>query len=237
MFMPQRRYSFLFIVLASLLGLSACDSSSTSYFPLDKGRTYDYQIDITTPYNKSQDTLRIKNLGQQIVDGKNLFVRRTSLGTDYFFKQEAQDVNRVAKRTTVELKPRFDEEKRYVLKSPFEPGTKWNYSGQPYLLDRPFPTDYELKRIIHFDMTYEVISVDEEVTTEAGSFKNCLHIQGTAVVDIGRILTIVADEVKFTTDEWYAPGVGLVKLRRFEDVDSKHAYGGTIEMSLVDFSK
>jgi len=224
-------------MFACIVFLSACDSNSDSYFPLAKGHAWDYHIAITTPYEKSQNTLRIKNLGKKNIAGKELFVRRTSLGTDYYFEHEMQNVNRVAKRTTVELQPRFDEEKRYVLKTPLEPGTNWNYSGQPYLLDRPFPTDYELKRIIHFDMIYKIISVDEEVTTEAGSFKNCLHVQGTAVVDIGRILTIVADEVKFTTDEWYAPGVGLVKLRRFEDVDSKHAYGGTIEMSLVDFRR
>lgn len=235
--MRQRYLIFLFVQLVCSVSLISCDSSTDSYFPLSKGSTWDYEISITTPYNQSQDVLRIRNLGKQRIDGKELFVRRTSLGTDYYFDQEQLGINRVAKRTTVELIPRFDEEKRYVLKAPFEPGTSWAYSGQPYLLDRPFPTDYELKRIVHFAMTYKIISADEEVTTQAGTFKNCLHVQGTAAVDIGRILTIVADEVKFTTDEWYAPGVGLVKLVRFEDVDSKHAYGGNIEMSLVDFRR
>ena len=224
-------------VFTIALCLPSCDSDPDAYFPLEKGLTWHYQVSNVTPHYKNKDTLVIKNLGKRTIDQKDLYVRRTSLGTDYYFVKENLDVRRIAKRTAAELKAEFDEENRYVIKGPLVPGTSWIHAGQPYLLDRPFPTNYELRRIVHFPMTYKIISLDEEVRTKAGAFKNCLHIKGTAAVDIGRILTIAQDEVKFTTDEWYAPGVGLVKLVRFEDVDSNHVYGGTVEMNLVEFHR
>lgn len=227
----------VFVVFTIALFLQSCDTDSGAYFPLEKGLKWRYQVSSVTPHYKNKDTLVIKNMGKRTIDQKDLYVRRTSLGTDYYFVKENLDVRRIAKRTAAELKAEFDEENRYVIKGPLVPGTSWIHAGQPYLLDRPFPTNYELRRIVHFPMTYKIISLDEEVKTKAGAFTNCLHIKGTAAVDIGRILTIAQDEVKFTTDEWYAPGVGLVKLVRFEDVDSKHVYGGTVEMNLVEFRR
>lgn len=217
--------------------LVSCNSNSDAYFPLEKGLKWRYQISSVTPHYKNKDILVIKNLGVQTIDQEDLYVRRTSAGTDYYFVKENQDVRRVAKRTVVELRPKFDEENRYVIKGSLKPGASWTYKGQPYLLDRPFPTDYELRRIVRFPMTYKIVSVSEDVKTKAGLFKDCIHVKGIAIVDIGRILSIVQDEVKFTTDEWYAPGVGLVKLVRFEDVDSKHAYGGKVELNLVEFRR
>ncbi len=227
----------LILVVLSAVFISSCDESSDVYFPLKKGLKWHYEITKDTPHYNKTEYLAIENIGKKYIDGKDIFIRRTSLGTDYYLLEQEGNVVRVAKRTAVELRPRFDEEVRYVLKSPHLPGTSWTYAGRPYLLDRPFPTDYELQRIVNFPMTYKIISTGEEVQTKAGLFKNCLHIQGEATVDIGRILTITRDEVKFTTNEWYAPGVGLVKLTRIEDVDSKHAYGGAIKMDLVEFTK
>ena len=235
--MQNQLLVFIVAILIATLFFTACDKPSDTYFPLRKGLTWEYHVASTTPYYNKQDTLKIKNLGKKKIEGRDLYLRRTSFGTDYYFAKELQNVNRVAKRTTIELKPRFDEEDRYVIKTPIEPGTSWAYQGKPYLLDRPFPTDYELHQTVRFLMTYRIIAVDEEVATPAGMFENCLHIQGTAEVDIGRTLTLVSDHVEFTTDEWYAKGIGLVKLVRFEDVDTEYAYGGTIEMSLVDFDR
>ena len=227
----------IFIACAVAFLLQSCDSNSDSYFPLDKGLTWRYQVSSVTSHYKNQDILVIQNMGVEVIDQKNLYVRRTSLGTNYYFVKENQDVLRVAKRAAVELRPKFDEEKRYVIKGPFEPGTSWTHQGQPYLLDRPFPTDYELRNTIRFPMTYSIVSVGEKLSTKSGLFKDCIHIRGTSVVNIGRTVSIIQDEVKFTTDEWYAPRVGLVRLIRSEDVDSSHAYGGSIEINLLEFGR
>jgi hypothetical protein len=45
----------------------------------------------------------------------------------------------------------------------------------------------------------EVISLDETVTTPAGTFTRCLHTRETSPLEKG------------SSDKWYAPGIGLVK--------------------------
>jgi hypothetical protein len=45
----------------------------------------------------------------------------------------------------------------------------------------------------------EIVSLAETVTTQAGTFNNCLHIKDGSAIEAG------------TGSKWYAPGIGLVK--------------------------
>ena len=85
-------------------------------------------------------------------------------------------------------------------------------------------------------MSYRVASRDETVIVPAGKFEHCLLVEGDAK------LTMFADpmtgytDVPITTREWYAPGVGLVKLERTEPLDSSVFKGGSYVFELVGFS-
>ncbi|MDG0996819.1 MAG: hypothetical protein P8O97_06730 [Gammaproteobacteria bacterium] len=219
-----------------LLLLSACDQdkSNQSYFPLNNNSQYIYETTTTTPLAKENNQYSVKNLGQKLLDDKLLFVRQTSLGTEYYFNEDkaSGDIIRIAKRTSAELKPVYDIAHRYVLKQPLITGTEWLVPARAYLMGRPFPTEYELKDTLRFDMQYQIISTTESIKVPAGTYENCLHIRGYASFKMGRLLTVIQDHVEVTTDEWYAKGIGLVKLHRKESVDSKYAYGGDYEMQL-----
>jgi hypothetical protein len=45
----------------------------------------------------------------------------------------------------------------------------------------------------------EILSITEEMTTPAGTYKNCLHVKDGSKLESG------------TSDKWYAPGIGLIK--------------------------
>ena len=45
----------------------------------------------------------------------------------------------------------------------------------------------------------EILSITGELTTPAGTYKNCLHVKDSSKLESG------------TSDKWYAPGVGLIK--------------------------
>jgi hypothetical protein len=84
-----------------------------------------------------------------------------------------------------------------------------------------------------FVMSYRIAAEDETVVVPAGKFEHCLLVEGMAT------LTLFADpltgyqDVSIKTREWYAPGVGLVKLERTEPLDTRVYKGGSYLFELV----
>ena len=164
-------------------------------------------------------------------------MRKTNTGHFYYLQQRGEDLVRLATRNLTQRHPQFDETPRFVIKSPLKTGTKWKQIAKPYLLYRPHQSNSEmLRRLVDYEMTWEIIATDDTVEVAAGRFEHCLHIRGTGAASIQRPLSIARDEVMFTTSEWYAPQVGLVRLEHHEDLDSNQTTGGAITLELVEFN-
>ena len=134
--------------------------------------------------------LTITNLGTKKSGKKSFFVRRTSSGIDYYHNYDDSGLYREALRTVVESKPRMDRNKRYVLKLPLEIGTEWREISRPLLLLRIYPFRVRVGK------------------DGQGSFKTYTD----AVTG--------EKEIPMFVEEWYAPGVGLIKqIRRELDGD------------------
>lgn len=82
-------------------------------------------------------------------------------------------------------------------------------------------------------MNYRIASQDETVVVPAGKFEHCLLVEGDAT------LTMFADPMTGYTDipvktrEWYAPGVGMVKLERTEPLETSVYKGGRYVFELI----
>ena len=228
------------------LFLINCDSAlngahrSSDYFPLDKGVKWVYRVETTlTGSEPIKSTLNIENLGEQSFQEHDYKVRRTSAGTDYFLGQQDNGIYRYAKRSLVETKPVKDAHPRLVLPLPIpkKPGKSWSVLTQSFTIHRVMP-NYEppYENVAHFYMTYSLLRLDEEVTVPAGHFKNCLLVEGQAQVDQFAGANEGTGEIEITTREWYAPGVGLIKLERHEPLDGSVFKGGSIVMELESIS-
>jgi len=222
------------LYLFALVLLVSCGAEEQSYFPLDNNWQYIYSTETTMPDSQMHGSYSVTNLGKKQYAGGSAFVRRNNVGTHYYFSQDevSGDVARIAKRTSAEQRPIADTEPRYVFKHPFSEQLQWLVPARSYLMSRPFSTEYELKDTLRFDMNYQVLSTSETVQVPLGRYQNCLHIRGVANFMLGRILTVIQDPVEIITDEWYAKGIGLIKLQRKEVVDSKYANGGQFQMQL-----
>jgi hypothetical protein len=74
--------------------------------------------------------------------------------------------------------------------------------------------------------------VNAACKTEAGEFKECIHVSLTMTV-IQRSLFGGQTEVPVRIDRWFAPGVGMVKEVREGGVEGKANYLKTVS-TLVD---
>lgn len=223
-------------VAAACALLAACRSEPPQgFFPLERGLSWQYEVERITPDERRESRLQITNLGEREFGGEIYYVRKTDTGNFYYLQIHNDGVVRISKRTIDEPHPRRGMQKRYVLKYPVEVGAQWSYQVEPHLLERPIESKRKLKRWIDYEMDWRVEATDAKVEVPAGRFSGCLHLRGTATIEVPRALSIAKDKVTFTTDEWYAPNVGLVRLEHHELENSEHLSGGSITLALSEF--
>nr|CAA6830832.1 MAG: Unknown protein [uncultured Thiotrichaceae bacterium] len=114
---------------------------------------------------------------------------------------------------------------------------RWSSKTVRYIIHRIGPSTITSanRPTQDFVMSYRIASRDETVSVPAGTFEDCLLVEGEAT------LTMFADpltgyqDVPIKTREWYAPGVGLVKLERSEVLDTRIYKGGSYLFELVEY--
>ncbi|MGQ0529750.1 MAG: hypothetical protein ACT4PG_08075, partial [Panacagrimonas sp.] len=117
------------------------------------------------------------------------------------------------------------------------PKPAWEVETRPYILERAVPfrerfSQDHSKRIV---LRMQVASLDDVVEVPAGTFTRCLQLEGSGLLNVLADARIGASPVPVTHTEWYAPGVGLVKLERTEWLDTQQIVGGKISMELLRF--
>ncbi len=232
----NQRLCWCVFVLTTVI--SGCDGAPSSYFPLDSGAAWTYRVLITTERGEvTEKKLNIENLGREIINGTKFHIRRTSSGTDYFIGQDETGIYRAAKRTIVDHQPRLDREPRYILKRPFAPGSEWRATTHPYVIRRLQPYTESFHRGIEFPMNYHIEALQETVNVPAGTFNSCIKVTGVADLKMYVDPRSGVGEIPIITHEWYAPGVGLVKLERIEKLDTEQFTGGRVLFELARFER
>lgn len=218
-----------------LLGACARAPVPDDYFPLGAGLHWRYQVTRAYKERTEHDRLEIVNLKRLGFDGRQVTVRRTDQDNHYYIERMADGVYRVAKRNVAETAPQRDREPRMILPQPPRVGATWSSHTQPYALRRVHPYEDSLTRGIGFNMTYELVADDDTVSVPAGRFEHCLRVEGSAQVSIYSDARRGYRDIPIKTTEWYAPGIGLVKLVREEPLDTEVFQGGTITLALSAF--
>lgn len=229
------------LVAALLLALDGCrfGTRDANYFPLDSGWSWRYRVtsDIKN-IGKERTEMLVANRGTMTVDDQKVVPRMYQDGHRFYYVAQDDGVLLVADRAlgedTTPAKP-----DQFVLKYPLDPGTSWPVWSQTYLLRRQIfsPTAVIMVPITTpIEITYTIEAKDDVVKVPAGTFHNCLRVHGTATAmrDLGE--RIGEAEVNVDVVEWFAPGVGFIKLVRKEDSrpESPAAGSMTIELQSLD---
>ncbi len=224
--MPTQNVLIMKIISCSIVStvlvlfLTGCSEKpvGNEYFPLNKGMSWTYSL--TTEYSNDEESLKkqltITNLGVEKFGKKAYYVRRTSSGIDYYHNFDETGLYREALRTLVENKPRMDRAKRYVLKLPLEIGTEWREISRPLLMLRVYPYRVRVGKDAQVPMLYRIESLSETVTVPAGTFEGCIKVVAKGTFNTYTDAVSGDTEIPMKVEEWYAPGVGLVKQIRYE---------------------
>jgi hypothetical protein len=221
-----------------LIILSGCSQPPTppqeSYFPLTPGMRWTYRVTTEVAGRTETHEFVEYNSDVEYLNDQPHSVRITDEGTRYYLRSVDSGIFRSASRTVVESEPSNDPDPLWVLKRPYAPGTSWNNLTHPYVLRRISPYEQPLTRGSALKMAYQITQLDASIEVPAGRFEGCLLVEGEAQ------LTLYADgregyqDIDINTREWYAPGVGLIKLVRDEPMHSSVFRGGQIVFELLE---
>lgn len=166
------------------------------------------------------------------INGLAHAVRITSDGTRYYIAENSGGIYRNAKRTLIESKPTVDNSPHWVLKYPLRNGTQWSNPTYPFVLRRIYPYEERLTRGMNLKMSFQIVAEDETVIVPAGRFDSCIRVEGEANLTLYADARSGYEEILINTTEWYAPGVGLVKLLREEPLANDVFAGGKVVYEL-----
>lgn len=225
-----------------VLALAGCKlgGQNANYFPLGSAWTWQYRItfDIKN-IGKERTAMVVANRPSLTVENQKVFPRMYQDGHRYYYVAQDDGILLVADRASGGQTKEADAE-QYVLKYPLAPGTSWPVGSQTYLLRRQLfsPTAVIMVPITApIEVTYTIELKVDVVRVPAGTFRDCLRIHGTAasVRDLGE--RIGNAEVRVDTTEWFAPGVGLVKMVRKEDLHPESFASGSMAIELERLDK
>ncbi len=229
--------------LGSLVMPAAClaPPASPSYCPLEAGHRWVY--DQTSEFENDgenntveHEPLVLHTLGEQsLATGGSAWQRRSESGVDHWLRFDATGIYRVASMTDTEADPTPDATPRCVLKPPLAVGNTWQAPTTTYLLRRNAEFPPEIRHTHKaVPKTDRIAALGEAVSTRAGAFKDCIWVQGQAVLKLFTDPVNGIRELPISTTEWYCKGVGLVKLQRSEPAKSSVLTGGLLTLELTE---
>lgn len=228
------------LLLPALGGLAACQGPppSASYFPLEAGHHWTYEVKTERDNNTvDRQTRTLRTLGEAPLEGGGrAWRRRSDDGVDYFLRADDTGVFRVAAKSDLQPEPVPDKAPRYVLKQPLAVGTEWQATTTAYLLERRAEFPREIRHTQPpVPMTYRIEALGEALDTRAGRFTDCVRVQGRAQMRLFADPVVGWRDLPLVTTEWYCKGVGLARLVREEPGGSNFLSGGTLTMELTSW--
>ena len=231
----------LTLIAAAVLA-AGCSSQpqGDSYFPLDVGARWEYDVASDINNTLTRETY-IATVARTIdyEGGDQVFVRRIevpgNIGIEYWLRKDKVGIARIAKRSDIDEQARLDPNARIVLKLPVTQGASWMVPSEPFVVAPKTDLGQREVKMPKVLMTYTVEAVDETVTVPAGTYKDCARVVGLGNLPLYLDAVQGFTDIPITNREWYCKGVGLVKVEREEPLSSMLWSGGKITMEMTEF--
>lgn len=230
---PFRRWLLACVVLA----LSACGGRTDGFYPLAKGWSWAYSVDIkTTKSSARKFRYVVENIGQGKLDGHDVYIQRAANGARRYYREDKSGVLWVGETMPDEAAVVFSPPKIVLPSPPDKSAPPWTNTEYTTALEGFGPP----KGPLHIDISeklnvrYVVESVDDEVVVPAGRFLHCLRIRGDGETQADIVKPVGRITIHAISTQWFAPGIGLVKAQRQETTSGSTIPGGEWQMELIE---
>ncbi len=233
------RYFFPLILV--LIGGCDSDATSSDLFPAIEGMVWHYDATFQAGRKLNRHKIIVTNLGYiMLEDGTQAFARKYHNDDVAYYKKNEKGIFRIGYQKAGKNLSR-DTENHFVLRFPVKTGIKWVLTSKPFFLEKSVREINAGQASLSGDLSLhplkvsnEITSTNETVRTPAGSFSNCIRVDGSGkTTGTGSEIGKVNVEVRQT--DWYAPGIGLIKSTRKETTNLKWARSSTFSMELEKY--
>ena len=226
-----------YIVFISILFLSSCSfEQSSTYFPLEEGLKWRYQVTKTTRDGVRQQKYLYISLDDRIVEGQVVSVRKSVDGSLFYYRETEEGLLYVGKEIQSGIARVFLRDEHFILRYPLKESKQWqDVTATKLLIKTGPPQKTEFKIEAEIPLKVLIDALDETIVVPAGIFHHCIKItkQGSEFKDAGNYIGRTIVRVKETS--WYALGVGLVKSIREETTESQALDKGQLIIELELF--
>lgn len=218
----------MFIFLFFLCG--SCSQNENSYFPLNKNYKWQYDVNLVTEDGTLNQKYIFNNLGEGELNGEPVYLRQSLDGSILYYSKTDEGFYYLGSLNSQTIKPEFNEDKQLLLPEVLSVGAEWKQTTVTKLLKKK-----RLKVIAEIPLDVKVESLNETISVPAGRFLNCMKVSmsGFEFKNIGNNLGVTMISVEQTN--WYAPGIGLVKMERIETTERKALKKGSLLIELSGF--
>ena len=115
-------------------------------------------------------------------------------------------------------------------------GDEWQRGDRTFLMVQRYPLDAGGRAIVGLTMNYKVEKLNATVTTKAGTFQNCVYVVGRAKTNFRASRGVGNVDVEVIEENWFAEGVGLVKMERTESSSTEVFGTQSLIMELEEWS-
>lgn len=223
-------------VIAACLVVFACASDDQAYYPLTSGYWWYYAVTQTILGDAQEHRYIVKNLGPGSLSGEAVVARASQHGATDYLRRQGTLIERIARRGA-DGTLRSDDPPHVVLPRDRAVGATWRVESSLALIEsRTFASqDRVIMRRKSVTLQKTISAVDDTVTEPRGTFAHCLRIDGKGVTSIVTDRGNTQAVVTVRTREWFAPGIGLVKIERTERSDSPFLKDGEQTYELLAF--
>ena len=235
---PTRRSAappaaFALVLLAT--ALSGC-SDDRSFEPLAPGHWWIYAIDARVLDEPRHSRYVARNAASGELDRLTVVARRAQASSVDYLHRGKDGVTRRAYRRGPNGTLSFDQPPRVLLPADPVPGKRWSVPSTLALIEsRTFArADRVIVRRYPVTLEKTVSADDATIEVPAGLFHDCLLVTGQGRTSVRTDRGNASASVTVTTREWYAPGVGLVRLEREETSTSPFLKNGRQTWTLLE---
>jgi hypothetical protein len=201
---------------------------------LERGRWWYFETETTVLDSGVRQRLMIANIGAGTNAGKRVFIQRQSSGREVYFHQTSRGLERRGTRHAFGAAAEA-EAATLIMPNDRTIGMSWVTQTQLALIEsRTFARQDRLRpQHLPVDLTMSIAATDESVVVPAGTFHRCVRIDGTGKRNVKTDRGNTSAEVVVKHQEWYAPGVGVIRAERWELAESPFLKAGHYVQELV----